>query len=155
MPAELEDSDFTAVLIQSSSVELTNMKGKGAAPDLLKQTALVAARNMFSVAAAAATSPTVETVILAEAPPRIDEMKEHAKSGNDELNRLWQDAEPALKEKITIGKHNYLTKVCPCSDAACQQFPGPQADSRPPDLARWTLTAGRMMVFISVAHPAR
>ena len=126
VPAELEDSDFTAVLMQSTSVELTNMKGKGAAPELLKQTALVAARNMFDVATAAATFPTVETVILAEAPPRIDEMKEHAKFGNNELNRLWQDAEPALREKITIRKHNYLTKVCPCCDAACQQFPGPQ-----------------------------
>ena len=126
VPAELEDNDFTAVLMQSSSVELTNLKGKGAAPALLKQTAVVAARNMFDVAAAAATFPTVETVILAEAPPRIDEMRDHAKSGNEELSRLWQEAEPALKEKIVIGKHNYLTKACPCSDAACQQFPGPQ-----------------------------
>ena len=126
VPAELEDSDFTAVLMQSSSVELTNLKGKGAAPALLKQTAVVAARNMFDVAAAAATFPTVETVILAEAPPRIDEMSEHAKSGNKELSRLWQEAEPALKEKIVIGKHDYLTKLCPCSDAECQQFPGPQ-----------------------------
>ena len=61
MPAELEDKDFTAVLTQSSSVELTNLKGKGAAPNLLKQTALVAARNMFDVATATATFPTVET----------------------------------------------------------------------------------------------
>ena len=126
VPAELEDNDFTAVLMQSSSVELTNMKGKGAAPELLKQTAVVAARNMFDVATAAATFPTVERVILAEALPRIDEMREHAKSGNDELIRLWQEAEPALREKITIGKHDYLTKACPCSDAQCQQFPGPR-----------------------------
>ena len=126
VPAELEDNDFSVVLMQSSSVELTNLKGKGAAPHLLKQTAVVAARNMFDVAAAAATFPTVETVILAEAPPRIDEMRDHAKSGNEELSRLWQEAEPALKEKIVIGKHNYLTKACPCSDAECQGFPGPQ-----------------------------
>ena len=86
----------------------------------------VAARNMFDVATAAATFPTVETVILAEAPPRIDEMREHAMTGNDELNRLWQEAEPALREKITIGKHDYLTKACPCSNAECQQFPGPR-----------------------------
>ena len=81
---------------------------------------------MFSVATAAATYPTVETVILAEAPPRIDEMKEHAEYGNAELGRLWQEAEPALKKKIAIGRHTYLRKACPCSDAACQQFPGPQ-----------------------------
>ena len=112
--------------MQSSSVELTNLKGKGANSDLLRQTALVAAQNMFSVATAAATYPTVETVILAEAPPRIDEMKEHAEYGNAELGRLWQEAEPALKEKIAIGRHTYLRKACPCSDAACQQFPGPQ-----------------------------
>ena len=61
VPAELEDKDFTAVLMQSSSVELTNLKGKGAAPNLLKQTTLVAARNMFDVATATATFPTVET----------------------------------------------------------------------------------------------
>ena len=46
VPAELEDSDYTAVLMQSSSVELTNLKGKGAAPDLLRQTALVTGQNM-------------------------------------------------------------------------------------------------------------
>ena len=69
VPAELEDNNYTAVLLQSSSVELTNLKGKRAAPDLLKQTAVVAARNMFDVATAAATYSTVETVILAEAPP--------------------------------------------------------------------------------------
>ena len=73
---------------------------------------------MFDVATAAATFPTVETVILAEAPPRIDEMSEHAKSGNKELSRLWREAEPALREKITIGKHDYLTSACPCSDAS-------------------------------------
>jgi hypothetical protein len=126
LPAELEDNDYTAVLMQSSSVKLTNLKGKGAAPDLLRQTALVAARNMFDVATAAATYPTVEKIILAEAPPRIDEMAEHAEYGNKELDRLWEDAEPALKEKIYIGKHRYLTSACPCSDPSCQQFPGPQ-----------------------------
>ena len=47
---------------------------------------------MFDVATAAATFPTGETVILAEAPPRIDEMSEHAKSGNKELSRLWREA---------------------------------------------------------------
>ena len=124
--AELEDNNFTAVLMQSSSVELTNLKGKGASPDLLKQTALVAAQNMFSVATAAATNPTVETVILAQAPPRIDEMAEHAEFGNQELDRLWQEAEPALKQKISIGRHKYLTSACPCSDTACQQYPGPK-----------------------------
>ena len=112
--------------MQASSVELTNLKGKGASPDLLNQTALVAAQNMFSVATAAATNPTVETVILAQAPPRIDEMSEHAEFGNKELDRLWQEAEPALQKKITIGRHKYLTSDCPCSDEACQQFPGPK-----------------------------
>ena len=126
LPAELEDNDYTAVLMQSSSVELTNLKGKGAAPDLLRQTALVAARNMFSVATAAAINPTVEKIILAQAPPRIDEMAEHAEYGNQELEKLWEEAEPALKEKIYIGKHRYLTSACPCKDASCQQFPGPQ-----------------------------
>ena len=126
VPAELEDNNYTAVLMQSSSVKLTNLKGKGAAPAMLKQTALVAARNMFDVATAAAVNPTVETVILAEAPPRIDEMAEYAENGNEELTRLWQEAEPALREKITIGKHRYLRKACPCSDTSCQQFPGPQ-----------------------------
>ena len=126
VPAELEDNNFTAVLMQASSVELTNLKGKGALPDLLKQTALLAAQNMFSVATAEATNPTVETVILAQAPPRIDMMAEHAEYGNIELDRLWQEAESALKQKITIGRHNYLTSACPCSDKACQQFPGPK-----------------------------
>ena len=45
-------------------------------------------------------------------------MRDHAKSDNEELSRLWQEAEPALKENITIGKHNYLTSACPCSDAS-------------------------------------
>ena len=134
VPAELEDNDYSAVLIQSSSVELTNMKGKGASSDLLKQTALVAAGNMFSVATAAATYPTVDTVILAEAPPRIDEMKEHAEYGNKELTRLWQEAEPALKKKIAIGRHEYLRSACPCSDSSCQEFPGPQGGL---DLSRY------------------
>ena len=101
VPAELEDNDFTAVLMQSSSVELTNLKGKGAAPNLLKQTTLVAARNIFDMATAAATFPTVKTVILAEALPRIDEMQEHA--GNKELSRLWKEAKPALREKSPSG----------------------------------------------------
>jgi hypothetical protein len=126
VPAELEDNDYTAVLMQSSSVELTNLKGKGAAPDLLRQTALVAAQNMFGVAVAAATNPTVEKIILAQAPPRIDEMAEYAKYGNQELDKLWDDAEPALKEKISIGRHRYLTSACPCSEPSCQLFPGPQ-----------------------------
>ena len=126
VPAELEDNDYTDVLMQSSSVELTNLKGKGASSDLLKQTAMVAAANMFSVATAAATYPTVETVILAQAPPRIDEMKEHAEYGNAELDRLWQEAEPALKQKISIGRHEYLRSACPCSDSSCQEFPGPK-----------------------------
>ena len=125
VPAELEDNDYTAVLMQSSSVELTNLKGKGAAPDLLRQTALVAAQNMFSVATAAATHPTVEQIILAQAPPRIDEMADYAEYGNKELEKLWEDAEPALKEKISIGKHRYLTSACSCSNPSCQRFPGP------------------------------
>ena len=126
VPAELEDNEYTAVLLQSSSVELTNLKGKSAAPDLLRQTALVAARNMFDVATVAATYPTIEKVILAHAPPRIDEMREHAEYGNSELDKLWQEAEPALKDKISIGRHEYLRTKCPCRDSTCQLFPGPQ-----------------------------
>ena len=56
--------------------------------------------------------PTVETVILAEVPPRIDEMRE--------LSRLRQEAALA---------------VLPSS-------PAPPAPSMPPDMARWTHTAG-------------
>ena len=124
VPAELEDGDYTAVLMQMSSVELTNLKGKGASSELLKQTANIAAKNMFAVATTAAINPTVEKVVLAEAPPRIDEMREHAEYGNQVLGQLWEESEPALKDKITIGKHS-LTKKCPCRDPNCQQFPGP------------------------------
>ena len=116
---------------------------------------MVAARNMFDVATAAATFPTVETVILAEAPPRIDEMAEYAKHGNDELNRLWQDAELALREKISIGKHDYLTKACPCRTPPASNSLAPAAAWRPPGTAPRTPTAGRMTVFISVAPLAR
>ena len=114
VPAELEGNEYTAVLLQSSSVELTNLKGKGAAPDLLKQTALIAARNMFDVATAAATNSTVKKVILAHSPPRIDEMSEYAESGNSELNKLWEEAEPALKDKISIDQALRLCGFC-CS----------------------------------------
>ena len=53
-------------------------------------------------------------------------MKEHAEHGNKERTRLWQEAEPALKKKIAIGRHEYLRSACPCSDSSCQEFPGPK-----------------------------
>ena len=125
VPAELQDGEYTALLMQMSSVELTNLKGKGANAELIKQTVLVAAQNMFAVASSAATNSTVEKVVLAEAPPRVDEMQEFAVYGNQELEKIWLECEPALKEKITIGKHS-LNK-CPCKEPTCRQFPGPRA----------------------------
>ena len=77
LPAELEDNDYTAVLMQSSSVELTNLKGKGAAPDLLRQTTLVAAQNMFSVATAAATNPLWRRSSWPRLPPHRRDSQAH------------------------------------------------------------------------------
>ena len=52
-------------------------------------------------------------------------MQEFAAYGNQELERLWVESEPALKDKITIGKHSLTS--CPCKDPTCRQFPGPRA----------------------------
>ena len=107
VPRELSKSDYTALVIQQACTPFTNYKANGLSDGEKKEVGENTAKQMFAVALAAAVSfPDLQRVVLAEAVPRLDEMREAAEHGNKVLHRLLQEAEPSVQQKVVIGKHS-------------------------------------------------
>ena len=109
VPRELSKSDYTALILQQASTPLTNCKANGLSDSKKKEVGENTAKQMFAVAIGAAVSyPDLERVVLTEAVPRLDEMREAAEHGNQVLHRLLQEAEPSVRQKVVIAKHSLV-----------------------------------------------
>ena len=114
--AEVKKSRPDILLIQSGSVDVTNLKTKGNNPDkygeYFKQEVIISATNLFThVCNVLKSDPHLKKVILMKQIPRYDHASNdpHAIKAalsqlyNDTLMQLWL-ASP-LKDRLTIGSH--------------------------------------------------
>ena len=114
--SELMKGDTDILIVQSGSVDITNMKTKGNNPmkygEYFKQQTIISATNLFStVSKALSSNPSLQKVIIMKLVPRYDSSGNDPQSikaalaqlFNDTLLQLWLGS--SLKEKIVIGSH--------------------------------------------------
>ena len=122
LPKELKKSKHDAVVMQASSVDLTNYRSEPN-KEKLRQIAQNSNANMLSAATAAAvTNPELKKIVLFERTPRFDDLEELNIFANQDLHLQWQNCDKEFKDKIVIGNHNLKPQ-------------GPHA--RAQQLARW------------------
>ena len=115
--AELEKAPTDMLIIQSGSVEITNMKVTGDNPmkygEYFKQQAVVAATNLFTaVSDALVSNPELKKAIIMKQIPRYDPTSVDPNSikaalsqlFNDTLVQLWLGS--TLKDRLSIGTHS-------------------------------------------------
>ena len=106
VPRELSKAKHDALVIQASSVDLTNYKTE-TNMEKQRQIAQTSNANMLSVATTAtANHPEVQKVIVFERAPRFDELEELNEYANIDLYNQWLKCDKEFKDKIVIGKHN-------------------------------------------------
>ena len=106
VPKELGKARHDALVMQASSVDLTNYKTE-TNKEKQRQIAQSSNANMLSVATtAAANHPELKKVLVFERAPRFDELEELNKFANKDLHDQWLQFDQEFKDKIVIGKHN-------------------------------------------------
>lgn len=117
VPEEVVKDDFDFVIIQSGSVDITNLKTDIADPnnfiEYFKQETVVSAKNTFqSCLDALDKKPSIKKIVLMKQTPRYDPAMVDPHSlkpalsnlFNNTLMELWMSS--PMKEKIIIGSHN-------------------------------------------------
>ena len=115
--SELKKEQTDILLIQSGSVDITNMKTKDDNPkkygEYFKQQAIMSASNLFTTVSNALTSnPDLKKAIIMKQVPRHDPSSSDPQSikaalaqlYNDTVVQLWLGS--SLKDRITIGSHS-------------------------------------------------
>ena len=106
LPKELKNSKHDAVVMQASSVDLTNYRSEPN-KEKLRQIAINSNANMLSAATAAAiTNPDLKKIVLFERTPRFDDLEELNIFANQDLHLQWQKCDAEFKDKVVIGNHN-------------------------------------------------
>ena len=112
---ELKKEQFDILLLQSGSVDITNLDTKSNPDehvDYLKQQAVISARNIFSTAVNALVShPGLKIVVIMNQTPRYDDKSVDPLSlkpvlallFNNTLTEFW--AESKFRAKLAIGSH--------------------------------------------------
>ena len=106
VPKELGKAKHDALVMQASSVDLTNYKTE-TNKEKQRQIAQSSNANMLSVATTAmANHPELKKVVLFERVPRFDELQELNKFANKDLHTQWLQCDKEFRDKLVIGKHN-------------------------------------------------
>ena len=112
---ELEDKDYTFLVLGGGTVEITNLDTKSSPEEGLtsfKETVIRSSTKLFTLAEAALhTNPSLEKVIILRRPPRFDpvvsdpmELKPQlSKLGDAVIFDLW--CESRFKDRIFLGDH--------------------------------------------------
>ena len=107
VPRELRDQQADLLVLQASSVDLTNIP-VDASREYSEQQALISSQNMVTVAKnALAVNPTIKNVLLFETAPRYDDkhkLNEYAQE------KLIEAKINANDDRIIIGKHSLACK---------------------------------------------
>ena len=115
-PAELQKEPFDILLLQSGSVDITNLETRNKPEqnvEYFKQEVVYAAKNLFAVAEDALDNITdLKKVIILNQTPRYDEPSvdplnlkpAFVQLFNNTLSRLWMDS--PWKSKLSIGLHS-------------------------------------------------
>ena len=102
----LKNRKHDAVVMQASSVDLTNYRSEPN-KEKLRQIAQKSNSNMLSAATAAAVSnPELKKIVLFERTPRFDDLEELNIFANQDLHQQWQKCDNEFKDKVVIGNHN-------------------------------------------------
>ena len=115
--AELSKEKTDVLIVQSGSVDITNMKTEnnynGEYTEYFKQQAVVAANNLFTaVVEAVEKHPEVKKIIIMKQIPRFDDVQSTPPSFKPLLSKIFNDTLASLKttcpikERIFIGEHN-------------------------------------------------
>jgi hypothetical protein len=106
LPEELKKHKHDAVVMQASSVDLTNYRAEPN-KEKLRQIAQNSNANMLSAATAAVVNnPDLKKIVLFERTPRFDDLEELNIFANQDLHLQWQKCDTMFKDKIVIGNHN-------------------------------------------------
>ena len=113
---EIKKEQFDILLLQSGSVDITNLDTKSRPRknvEYFKLQVIISARNLFSAAESALTNqPCLKKVVIMNQTPRYDESSVDplslkpalAQLFNNTLTDLWMDSK--FKSRIAIGIHN-------------------------------------------------
>ena len=117
IPAELSKDVPDVLVIQSGSVDITNLKTDGSEAvqymEYFKQQAVVSSNTTFQAAITAANNhPKLKKVIIMKQIPRYDDdsstptgvKRKLSEMFNANLDKLWTDC--PIKNKVMIGNHN-------------------------------------------------
>ena len=103
VPKEIKDQEVDTLIIQASSVDLTNIPA-GASEEYCKQEALISSTNMVTTAKTALiNNPNIKKVIIMETVPRYDNKHKLNKFAQE---KLQEANEQVNDDRILIGKHN-------------------------------------------------
>ena len=116
IPAQLRKTQFDCVILQSGSVDISNLNTKQTSPEdieYFRQQTVLSANNLFAAAAnALSVQPTLKKVVIMKQIPRYDPLVSDPLSlkpalsqlFNNTLTELWMSS--PLKGRIVIGIHN-------------------------------------------------
>ena len=117
IPEELSKDVPDVLVIQSGSVDITNLKTDGSEAvqymEYFKQQAVVSSNTIFQAAITAANNhPKLKNVIIMKQIPRYDDdsstptgvKRKLSEMFNANLDKLWTDC--PIKNKVMIGNHN-------------------------------------------------
>ena len=103
VPRELCDQSADILVLQASSVDLTNLPAD-APKEFCEQQALISSQNMVTVAKnALASNPNIKNVLLFETTPRYDNKHEINVFAQKKLHEAIDEAN---NDRIHIGKHS-------------------------------------------------
>ena len=103
VPRELRDQSVDILILQASSVDLTNLPAD-ASKEFSEQQALISSQNMVTVAKnALAANPSIKNILLFETTPRYDNKHEINMYAQ---KKLLEAKEEANDDRILIGKHS-------------------------------------------------
>ena len=116
---ELKKTKVDALIIQSGSVDITNLKTETSNAEqyleYFKQKTVISANNLFTAVTNAATDhPEVKKIILMKQIPRYDSKSKMlpglkpylSKLFNDTIDQLFAKCQAQVKNKVIIGNHN-------------------------------------------------
>ena len=116
IPSQLKKSQYNSLVIQSGSVDISNLNTKENPQTYLeysRQETVISAKNLFSAAVNAFTvQPSLEKVVIMKQTPRYDSVESDplslkpvlAQLFNTTLTEQWMTCQH--KDKIFIGTHN-------------------------------------------------
>ena len=116
VPAELKKGKFHTVILQSGSVDITNLNTKDNPKEYMeyfRQETVMSAKNLFSAATnALKVQPSLRKIVIMKQiprfdPPHVDPLALKASLSllfNTSLTSLWMESPD--KEKIHVGNHN-------------------------------------------------